>query len=179
MRIVLTAVAALTLTACNPASEPAATPSAPATEPLTAEGWGALKIGMTETQAAAAVPGGFKPETTTGAPEECRMRPLVSQPDVWVMLEKSVVTRITAHQKAPLLTDKGLGLGATTEQVMAAYPPAAITQLPHKYAPPPARDLYVWTIPGEKGVRYEVGPDNTVTEIHVGGPSIRYVEACS
>ena len=95
------------------------------------------------------------------------------------MLEKGVVTRITAFRSSPLVTDHNLGIGATAEAVTAAYPAAAVTERPHKYSSPPAKDIFVWTKPGEMGVRYEIGTGGKVDQIHVGGPSIGYVEGCS
>ena len=150
----------------------------PSQPPLTAGGWGALKIGMTEAQAEKAA-GGLKPQAEGVEPGDCRIRQLVAPVDTSVMLEKGVVTRITVFRSSPLVTDHGLGIGATTEAVRAAYPAGAVTERPHKYSEPPAKDLFVWTTPDEMGVRYEIGTDGKVGQIHVGGPSISYVEGCS
>jgi hypothetical protein len=149
----------------------------PAMAPLTADGWGALKIGMTAAQAEKATEG-FKPALAS-EPNGCEVRGLLAPADTWVMLENGIVTRITISRSSPLVTDQGLGLGATSQAVRAAYPANAVTETPHKYSEPPAKDLFVWITPGEKGVRYEIGTDDKVAQIHVGGPSIRYVEGCS
>lgn len=150
----------------------------PSQPPLTSQGWGALKIGMTEAQAEKAV-GGLKPQAEGAEPGDCQIRQLVAPVDTSVMLEKGVVTRITIFRSSPLVTEQGLGIGATAEAVRAAYPAGAVAEQPHKYSPPPAKDLFVWTKRGEMGVRYEIGSDGKVDQIHVGGPSISYVEGCS
>ena len=43
----------------------------------------------------------------------------------------------------------------------------------------PAEHLTAWASPGQRGVRYVVGQDGRVEEIHAGGPAIQYVEGCS
>ena len=49
---------------------------------------------------------------------------------------------------------------------------------PHKYADAPAHYLTYWATPAKRGVRYETDEKGVVTIVHVGGPSIEYVEGC-
>jgi hypothetical protein len=97
-------------------------------------------------------------------------------PDVQVMAEAGVVTRISAVGPAAPAVAAGVGVGAADADVRAAYPGAVET--PAKYEPPPAHDLTIWTVPDERGVRFEIGTDGRVSVLHVGGPSILYVEGC-
>ena len=68
----------------------------PSQPPLTAEGWGALKIGMTEAQAEKAA-GGLKPQAEGAEPGDCRIRQLVAP----------VLPRIAQHRSP----GGALGLG--------------------------------------------------------------------
>ncbi|WGM31137.1 hypothetical protein [Brevundimonas sp. NIBR11] len=198
------AVSALWLAACGQpeATEPAAAPETPApTAPatpapdanaLTAAGYGPLRIGMTKAEVIAAVGDKFNPSLVGGAePEVCdQWRPARSPEGVTVMLENGVLTRISVASPSTLKTDRGFGVGDTAAAIKAAYGPLAVST-PHKYAPAPAEDIFVWTTggpatageyvqdPNARGIRYEIDGAGKVSIVHVGGPSIQLVEGCS
>ena len=95
------------------------------------------------------------------------------------MIEDGRVSRITvASGGKAVRTGEGLRLGATEAAVRAAYRDKLEVE-PHKYVNAPAKYLTAWAVPGERGVRYETDSEGLVSEIHAGGPSIRYVEGCS
>lgn len=151
--------------------------------PLTADGWGPLRIGMTRAEVIAAAGEDANPDAVGGPePERCeQFRPARTPPGTMVMLEGDTLTRITLSPGSPLRTERGFGVGDQATAVAAEYG-AAAERTPHKYVGPPAEYLTVWTeappSPGARGIVYEVGEDGRVGHIHAGGPSIRYVEGC-
>jgi hypothetical protein len=98
--------------------------------------------------------------------------------DLLVMIEGGRVARVTARSAEAAETDRGLTVGATAAQVRQTYG-SALQVEPHKYVDAPAEYLTAWASPGQRGVRYVVGQDGRVEEIHAGGPAIQYVEGCS
>lgn len=168
------------LSACQPAEPPTAEPpavQAPAAPALavTPEGYGGIKIGMDETAALAT---GLKAaDSDLVGSAECHL--LVSdQSGFWVMIEDKKVSRITLDEGSRIKTDKGLGVGSTEAEVKAAYGDA-VEVTPHKYNPPPAHYLTIWSDPGKLGVRYVTDGAGNVTAVHAGSASIQYVEGCS
>jgi len=203
IRLATTAAAAslLLLAACNapePADAPAAeTPAAPATIPadpnaLTAEGFGPLRIGMTKAEVEAVLGPDSNPAAVGGAePEVCdQWRPERAPEGLLVMIQDGVLTRISVAEPSTLKTDRGIGVGDSTDAVRAAYGARAVLE-PHKYSPAPAGNIFIWASgapanadayvqdPAARGVRYEINEEGQVGIIHVGGPSIQLVEGCS
>jgi len=180
----LIAVAACSQTGAATGSESASAPPAsaaptPAAPMLTPKGLGPLTIGMTDAAARAAVgAANIEGDTGTELSESCTEIKLKGDwPGIYLMIEDGKLSRISASDASPFKTDKGVGLGATPAQVMAAYPGAKSE--PHKYQEsPPAAYLTAWTVPDKEGTVFEVGDDGVVDSIHVGGPSIQYVEGC-
>lgn len=155
----------------------------PPSTPLTAEGWGPLRIGMTRAEVVAAAGEDANPEAVGGAePEFCdEFRPERAPAGLLVMLESGRLTRISVGSSSPVRTDRGIGLGATTEEVRRTYGDR-LQSTPHKYVAAPAAYLTIWTVEppaaDARGIVYEVGEDGRVSRIHAGGPSIQYVEGC-
>ncbi|MGN6374278.1 MAG: hypothetical protein ACTHMG_01860 [Sphingomonas sp.] len=202
MKPILATAAALGLAACSPANDtqPAAndtaaanaagvsTPSAsptpiasaspqaeasPAADVLTLDGLGALRIGQ-------AVPAdsGW---ATRGAQESdsCRTVSSPDYPGVYAIVEGGKVRRISVGQRSDVKLIEGIGVGATEQQVTAAFPGFRAT--PHKYEAAPAKYL---TAPnagkGDVALRFEIGADGKVSMIHVGtAPALFYVEGCA
>lgn len=151
--------------------------------PLTAEGWGPLRIGMSRAEMVAALGEDANPHAVGGPdPETCdQLRPERAPEGMLVMLERGRVTRISLSHPAQVRTASGIGIGDRGSEVRAAYG-ADLDALPHKYRAVPAEYLTIWTKPPPdpeaRGVRYEIDVDGLVFHIHAGGPSIEYVEGC-
>jgi hypothetical protein len=206
LALFLTAACIATLAACGPKEEApvAATNPAPAEaaapppaeaalvagDALRADGWGPLKIGMTEAEVIAAV-GDTSTPNAAGIPgSECAEFKPQRAPgeDFWVMIESGKLTRITIGEASKVKTDKRLGVGDTAEAVRTAYGAEAKSS-PHKYQDKPAEYITVWsggprTEPyvqdeAARGIVYEIGSSGKVSSIHAGGPSIQYVEGCA
>ncbi len=205
MRLTLAALLALGLAACEPAAEaptPPAAPEAPlertppseleppAVAPLTAEGWGPLRIGMTVAEVEAAMGADSDPDSVGGPdPESCdQFRPERAPEGLLVMIVDGRLDRISVFEPATLVTDRGLGVGATAAQVKSTYGDALSIE-PHHYIGLPAEYLTAWVggrpanpylqDPAARGVRYETSAEGLVEQIHVGGTSIQYVEGCA
>lgn len=194
-------IAALAFAACSPkTAEPAAeapapapaaetTPATPATaDALHADGWSALKIGMSRAEVVAAV-GDKRDPNTADIPGECSEFQPSNAPDgLWVMIESDKLTRITLSDLSTVKTDKGLGLGDAANAVKTAYG-AEAKATPHKYQDKPAEYITVWQggpraepyVQDEaaRGIVYEIDGTGKVGAIHAGGPSIQYVEGCA
>ncbi|OYY70634.1 hypothetical protein [Sphingomonas sp. 28-63-12] len=161
-----------TATAITPVDTP--TPAATAdANILTLEGLGALKIGQP-------VPGDTSWAVRGAqASDACSTVSSPDYPGVYAIVEDGKVRRISVGKRSAVTLIEGIGVGATEQQVMAAFPGFRAT--PHKYVDAPAKYL---TAPnaesGEPALRFEIGSDRTVTVIHVGtAPALDYIEGCS
>ena len=175
----------------------ASAPSGPAAEtarldlaPLTPQGWGPLKIGMTIDEITRALGPDDDPEAVGGPdPASCdQFRPARAPRGMLVMVEEGRLTSISLIDDSPVRTDRGIGLGDKREAVTKAYGAAAVAS-PHKYVEKPAAYIDAWVgggggeafvaSPSARGIRYETDEGNVVRAIHAGGPSIQYVEGCA
>ena len=99
-----------------------------------------------------------------------------------VMIEQGRLTRLTLTEPSTLTTDRGFKVGDPAAVVKKAYGSEAQVT-PHKYSGAPAEYITVWTVrppePDPRGIVYEIGMQGNVERIHIGGPSIQYVEGCS
>ncbi len=156
---------------------------------LAAGGWENLRIGMTREEIIAAYGPDADPDAVGGPePEVCdEFRPENAPDGMRVMLTDGRLARITIGRDAKVKTGEGLGLGAAADEVKAAYGDAAEVT-PHKYVEAPAAYITVWETDrsGEpyvsdesaRGLRYVIGQDGRVDQIHAGGPAIQLVEGC-
>ena len=145
--------------------------------PLTAQGWGKLRIGMRERDAVRLfhlrVPRGPGPDSF-----DCRQDQMRNQEGLSVMAERGIVTRITIEAPSRRRTDRGLGIGATEEEVRRAYGSRLkIAMTP--YEEEPAHEMIYWTAHATRGVRYDTNVAGAVEAIYVGSRSITLVEGCS
>lgn len=161
------------------------TPTVPAGNVLSAEGFGPVRVGMTEAEVVALWGAASGHMTETGT---CQILNFAQAPaGVLVMFNDGRVGRISLTRNATFDTDRGLGLGDQAAEVKRVYG-AALQSQPHKYQEAPAEDLFVWNggpraesyvqDAAARGVRYEIGSDGKVMAIHAGGPSIQLVEGC-
>lgn len=152
-----------------PASDPA--PSA-TTPTLTIAGLGDLRIGQ-------AVPAGSSwSEKGAQASDVCRVLSSPDYPDTYAIVEEGEVRRISISKGSKVRLAEGIGPGATEAAVKKHFPYPAT---PHKYVDAPGKYL---TAPdaadGTPALRFEIGSDGTVSQIHAGTmPVLGYVEACS
>lgn len=164
--------------AIGPVASPTPAPLPPSTtaaaaKVLTLEGLGVLKIGQP-------VPGDANWSAAgQQASDACLTLSSPDHPGAYAIVEEGKVRRISIGEGSNVKLIEGIGVGATEKQVMAAFPGFRAT--PHKYVEAPAKYL---TAPnadsGDPALRFEIGSDRTVTDIHVGtAPTLAYVEGCS
>jgi hypothetical protein len=146
--------------------------------PLTPEGWGELRIGMPEPEAVRK----FRltvPSDDDGV-SSFACRELASPeggPSFVAMAENGRITRIGVFRDGAMRTDRGFGVGSHETEIRKAYGRNLHVET-HKYDEEPAHYLTAWTGPGKRGVRYETNQKGVVRALHVGGPSIQYIEGC-
>ncbi len=152
---------------------------APGSWPVTPNGWGPVKIGMTRAQVARALGAPLRGEAIESVDicvEQSAQGAAFS--GVVFMFENRRLTRISAGSRSRLRTPAGIRVGATAAQVRRAYG-RNLQAEPHHYIGRPAEYLTYWTVPGKRGVRFETSESRRVERIHAGGPSIQYVEGCA
>lgn len=101
-----------------------------------------------------------------------------SPPKLLFMIENGRLARITVRPGSEVRTAQGVGAGAAAAEVRRAHG-ATLVREPHKYLETPAEYLTAWTKPNAAGMRYVVGREGRVEEVHAGGPPITYVEGCA
>jgi hypothetical protein len=170
--------------AVEAAPEPAGQPVS-AADKLTAQGYGALRIGMTKAEVEAAMGPDDDPEAVGGPePESCDMFHPDRAPDgLLVMIEDGVLTSVWISRNTAIETDRALNIGDPAAEVKRVYG-AAVQATPHEYQDAPAEYLTVWATsdhgaPNARGITYEIGGSGRVESIAGGGASIRYVEGCA
>ncbi|WP_373490296.1 hypothetical protein [Parasphingorhabdus sp.] len=99
-------------------------------------------------------------------------------PGAYAIVEQDKVRRISIGQRSSVKLAEGIGTGASEAEVAEYFPFPAT---PHKYVDAPGKYL---TAPnaasGDPALRFEIGSDGKVSQIHVGTmPVLGYVEACS
>ncbi|WP_367947185.1 hypothetical protein [Sphingopyxis sp. BSNA05] len=146
---------------------PAPAPGPSATT-LTLAGLGDLRIGQ-------AVPAGSRWAQIS---EGCHVLSSPDYPDAYAIVEGGTLRRISISKGSRVKLAEGIGPGAS-EAVVKQY--FSFKATPHKYGDPPAKYL---TAPnaasGASALRFEIGSDGTVSQIHVGTmPVLGYVEGCA
>ena len=146
---------------------------------LTPDGWGPVRIGMTEAQVERALRVRLHGEPLESRDENaCVEMDSARFPDVVFMFEDKKLSRISLWEKSTITTSRGIGLGSSADQVRRAYGRALIAS-PHIYESAPAEYLTYWVVKGKRGVRFETDGERRVQAIHAGASAIEYVEGCA
>lgn len=180
MRFAALGFALIALAACqqDPPSQGARDSSVP---PLTVEGYGDMRIGMTLAEARTASGQALDAEAIeAGVPGACVEQPFsTSDGDkLWLMFEGDKLVRISAAEEAPhTRTAQNVGVGSSDAEVRTAY--QDLVEEGSHYNAPPAHNLIAWTVPDQSGLLFEVNEQGVVTAVHAGRAQILYMEGCA
>lgn len=167
----LVAGAALLLTA--------ATPAPTYDWKLTPAGWGPVRIGMSRAQVETALKVQLEGEAFDN---EGSCIELYSSNEgltgLYFMFLDGKLSRVSAGDKSKIKTPRDMGIGATADEVRAAYGEKLQTE-PHRYLDLPAEYLTFWLKPAKSGVRFETDAQRKVETIHAGNDSIQLIEGCA
>ncbi|MBA3669276.1 MAG: hypothetical protein H0W71_04325 [Sphingomonas sp.] len=145
---------------------------------LTVDGLGPVRIGMTIKQAEKALGGKLVGEAIE-SDDICVEKESKAGPrGVYYMFEDKTLARISLGSGSPDRTPRGIGVGATAQQVRRAYG-VKLKAEPHHYAGLPAEYLTFWTVLGKRGIRFETDFRRKVATIHAGTAAIQFVEGCA
>jgi len=144
---------------------------------LTPDGWGPVRIGMSRAQVEKAIGTKLEGEPLEDEQSCIEMAPVGPDTGMWFMFEDYKLSRISVGNPSKVTTPRGIGVGASADQVRRAY--AGITAEPHYYEDRPSEYLTFWTLPKKRGVRFETNSKRQVQAIHAGTASIQYVEGCA
>lgn len=153
--------------------------------PLTEHGYGPVHMGMTQSDVESAL--GVKLYPDEGDFGSCHDTGVMGDeyPNMGFMFEDGKLTRISLfwnedepQKSGSFKTERGIGIGSTEADVHAAYGPDLIVETA-EYDEEPAHSLTHWVKPEESGLRFVTNQDGIVRWIHVGTPSINYIEGCA
>jgi hypothetical protein len=146
---------------------------------LSPSGWGPAHIGMTRAQVSSALHVQLEGDAFDN---EGKCINLVASddalPGLFFMFLDGRLSRISVTEPSHVTTPRGLGIGATADEVRNVYGPE-IKAEPHHYYGEPAEYLTYWLQPDKRGVRFETDTNRRVETIHAGNDSIQYVEGCA
>lgn len=146
---------------------------------LTPAGWGPARIGMSRAQVEKALAIGLEGEAFDN---EGSCIELYSSNEkltgLYFMFQEGKLSRVSAGGKSTVETPRGTGVGATADEVRAAYGEKLQAE-PHHYLDLPAEYLTFWVKPAKTGVRFETDAQRKVETIHAGDESIQLIEGCA
>jgi hypothetical protein len=154
-------------------------------ETLTTRSLGKVSVGMTVAQAEAALGAPLAVETMDDEPDACGYARRADGGDSGVsyMLGGGAINRIDvdgtdpSHPPPDVITERGIGIGATEDEVQQAYPDAAVA--PHPYTEGPGSHYFTVIAPdSDEGLVFETydGKVNTFRGGLKG--AIEFIEGC-
>jgi hypothetical protein len=177
----------------SPAISPAATVTAPATtvatpeilserSPVTINGIGPVRVGMTVAEASRAASVPIVSAGDNGGNPECTyFRPQTIPSGMGFMVTEGHISRVDIWRNSPVTTLSGARIGSTEAEIKALFP-GQIEVTPHEYVP---GGHYLTFVPRDAGDRnyrmiFETVPNGRVTQFRAGKlPEVTWVEGCS
>jgi hypothetical protein len=153
--------------------------AAPSASPpyLTPDGWGPVRIGMSRAEVEAAMGTKLQGQPIEDEYSCIDLAPVGEDRGIYFMFEAYKLSRITIAEPSRISTPRGIGIGASADDVRRAYGRGLQAEA-HLYLELPAEYLTYWVTPDRRGVRFETDDKRNVQLIHAGGTSIQYVEGC-
>ena len=146
--------------------------------PLTPDGWGPVRIGMTRAQVEQALAVKLEGEPLEDEKSCIELVPKGPERGLWFLFEDYKLSRISIGEPSRVKTPRGIGIGVTAATVRRAYGKGLKAE-PHYYEDRPAEYLTFWTVPRKRGVRFETDSKRRVQTIHAGTAAIELVEGCA
>ena len=146
--------------------------------PLTVDGWGPVKIGMSRAQVEKALHITLKGEPLDDEASCIELVPRGPDRELWFLFESYKLRRISIGAPSKVVTPRGIGIGAGADAVRRAYG-RKLQAEPHHYEDLPSEYLTFWTVPGRRGVRFETNSKRAVQTIHAGTDAIQLIEGCA
>jgi len=156
----------------------AAAAPAPGTWPLTVDGWGPVRIGMSRAQVEKALHVKLEGEPLDDEASCIELVPKGQDRGLWFLFESYKLRRISIGAPSKVVTPRGIGIGAGADAVRRAYG-RGLKAEPHHYEDLPSEYLTFWTVPGKRGVRFETNSKREVQTIHAGTDAIQLIEGCA
>ena len=148
------------------------------TWPLTVDGWGPVRIGMSRAQVEKALHVTLEGEPLDDEANCIELVPKGPDRGLWFLFESYKLRRISIGAPSKVVTPRGIGIGAGADAVRRAYG-RKLQAEPHHYQDLPSEYLTFWTVPGKRGVRFETNGKREVQTIHAGTDAIQLIEGCA
>ena len=132
---------------------------------LTPDGWGKVRIGMSQPQVAKTLGATLEGEAIEDE-AACVEKIAAAFPGMWFMFEEGKLTRISIGEKSTVTTPRRIGIGTRADEVRSAYAKGLQAE-PHHYLDLPAEYLTYWTRPNARGVRFETDRRQVLPEARV------------
>ena len=146
---------------------------------LTPAGWGPVRIGMNRDQVTKALKVELQGDAFDNQGSCIELFPSGEElKGTYFMFQDGKLSRISVVEAARIATPRGIRVGATADEVRAAYGEKLQVE-PLYYIDLPAEYLTYWIKPGKSGVRFETDAQRKVQTIHAGNDSIQLVEGCA
>ena len=157
-----------------------ATTSAPTYDwKLTPAGWGPVHIGMTRAQVSKALKVELEGDAFDNEGNCIELFPeSEALKGSYFMFLDGKLSRISISEPSKIVTPRGIGVGASADDVRKAYGEQLQAE-PNHYLDLPAEYLTFWLKPNKSGVRFETDAQRKVETIHAGNDSIQYIEGCA
>jgi hypothetical protein len=146
---------------------------------LTPNGLGPVRIGMTRDQVAKALKTELDGEAFDNEGSCIELFPENEElKGSYFMFLDGKLSRISVADPSTIGTPRGIGVGASADEVRKAYG-AGLQAEEHHYIGAPAEYLTFWLKPELRGVRFETNAQGKVEFIHAGNDSIELIEGCA
>ena len=146
---------------------------------LTPAGWGPVRIGMSREQVAKALKTELAGDAFDNEGSCIELFPRSDElKGSYFMFQDGKLSRISIADPSKIVTPRGIGVGASADEVRKAYGEKLQAE-EHHYIGTPAEYLTYWLKPAKSGVRLETDAQRKVETIHAGNDSIQLVEGCA
>jgi hypothetical protein len=146
---------------------------------LTPAGWGPVRIGMNRDQVTKALNDALEGDAFDNEGSCIELFPESEKlHGSYFMFLDGKLSRISITDPSKIVTPRGIGIGASQEDVRKAYGTALQAEENH-YVAAPAEYLTFWVKPKASGVRFETDAQGKVSIIHAGNDSIELIEGCA